>query len=200
MALDTSQEITGWLLAWRQGDQAALENLAAAVDPELRRIAGWHLQRAHPDSSLTTTALVDEAYVHLINAKEVNWQDRAHFFALCARIMRGILVDHARARLSPRRGGGIPHLPLNEAAAVSPEPRADLVAIDEALTELTRMDPRKGRVVELRFFGGMTVEETAEVLGVSPITVMRDWRLAKMWLIRSLGRGGEHAAGTVAAG
>ncbi len=186
MAPETSQDITGWLRAWRQGDQAALDRLAVAVDRELRRMARRQLQRADPDESLTVTALVDEAYIHLINLKRVDWRDRAHFFALCARIMRGILVDHARTHQAAKRGAGARHLPFDEAVAVAPGLRPDLVAIDDALTELTRMDPRKGRVVELRFFGGLSVEETAEVLGVSPVTVMRDWQLAKMWLIKTM--------------
>jgi RNA polymerase sigma factor (TIGR02999 family) len=149
---------------------------------------------------LTTTGLVQEAYLRLIDVEQVGWQDRAHFFALCAQIMRGILVDHARAHYAAKRGGGAVHVPLEEALVVSRERTSDLLAIDEALSGLAKMDPRKGRVVELRFFGGLTVEETAAVLGVSTETVQRDWRVARMWLVRELGRGGPDEPGAMARG
>jgi RNA polymerase sigma factor (TIGR02999 family) len=151
-----------------------------------------------PELTLTTTALVDEAYTRLIDIKQTSWQDRARFFALCARIMRGILVDHARAHASAKRGGGAPHVPIDEALSVARERSSELVAVDEALTALTKVDPRKGRVVELRFFGGLSVEETAEALSVSTETVQRDWRLARMWLWRELKGEGPHDPGAMA--
>lgn len=186
MASETTRDITGLLRAWRRGDEGALERLIPPVEKELRRMARRHLASMRLEGSLTTTDLVDEAYVRLIDIGQVDWHDRAHFFALCARIMRGILVDHARARRSAKRGGGAPHVALEDALAVTVARRKDLVAIDDALTALAEVDPRKGRVVELRYFGGMTVKETAEVLSVSPETVARDWRLAKLWLLREL--------------
>ena len=192
-------DITGLLQDWRQGDQGALEQLVPLVEPDLRRIAKQRLGRAgSPDSTLTTTALVQEAYVRLLGGRKVDWQGRAHFFALCAEIMRGILVDHARARQAAKRGGGAPHVPLEEAMVVSEERISSLVAIDDALLDLAKIDPRKGRVIELRFFGGLTVEETAEVLKISPDSVTRDWRLARMWLMRQMDRAASHDAGGMA--
>jgi RNA polymerase sigma factor (TIGR02999 family) len=160
--------------------------LIRLVDPELRRLARLRLEPDRGDPILQTTALVNEAYLRLIQGAQVSWRDRAHFFAVCAKIMRHILVDHARARRTAKRGGGSPVIPLDEALVGAPEPAADLVAIDEALQALAKVDGRKGRVVELRFFGGLSLEETAEVLKVSPETVRRDWRLAKVWLLREL--------------
>ena len=186
--MDSPLDITGLLRAWSEGDQAALETLIPLVDGELRRIARRYLER-EPPATLETTSLVDEAYAKLIDARQVEWRDRAHFFAVCAKIMRRILVDHARARRSAKRGGGLRPIPLDEGLAVSQEKSADLVAIDEALDALSQFDARKGRVVELRFFGGLSVKETAAVLGISPETVMRDWRLAKVWLYRELKAG-----------
>jgi len=155
----------------------------------LRRIAKQRLARAgRGDASVTATSLVQEAYIRLLGGQNVGWNGRAHFFALCAEIIRGILVDHARARHAAKRGGGAPHLPLEEALVVSDERAPELVAIDDALRELARIDPRKGRVVELRFFGGLTVEEAADVLKISPDSVARDWRLARMWLMRQMDR------------
>jgi len=183
---ESPEDITGLLRAWSKGDSKALEFLIPLVDGELRRIARRRLREMRPDLTLTTTALVDEAYTRLIDIKQTSWQDRARFFALCARIMRGILVDHARAHASAKRGGGAPHVPIDEALSVARERSSELVAVDEALTALTKVDPRKGRVVELRFFGGLSVEETAEALSVSTETVQRDWRLARMWLWREL--------------
>ena len=182
-------DFTGLLLDWRQGERGALDQLVPLIEPDLRRIAKQRLGRiGSPDSTLTTTSLVQEAYVRLLGGGKVDWQGRAHFFALCAEIMRGILVDHARARQAAKRGGGAPHVPLEDAMAVSEERLSNLVAIDDALRELTKIDPRKGRVIELRFFGGLTVEETAEVLNISPDSVTRDWRLARMWLMRQMDR------------
>ena len=182
-------DVTGLLRAWSGGDQAALERLIPLINGELRRIAKRYLQKERPDPSLQTTALVNEAYLRLIDAKRVDWHDRAHFFAVCAQIIRRILVDHARARHTAKRGAGLPPLSLDEALAVSAERTSDLVAIDDALDALSKVDPRKGRVVELRFFGGLSVEDTAHVLGISPESVMRDWRLAKVWLMRELSPG-----------
>jgi len=194
-----SQEITGLLRAWSEGDQAALERLIPMINGEVRRIAKRFLEKERPDPTLQTTALVNEAYLRLIDAKHARWQDRAHFFAACAQIMRRILVDHARTRRAAKRGGGVEAVPLNE-ELVSPERNSDLVAIDEALQALGKMDPRKGRVVELRFFGGLSVEETAEVLKVSSQTVLRDWRLAKAWLLRELGGDKSYDASSMATG
>lgn len=188
------------LQAWCRGDEKALERLVPLVDGELRRITRRQRGKLRRDATLTTTALVNEAYVRLIEVRQTSWQHRAHFFALCARVMRGILVDHARAHGSAKRGGGALHVPLDEALVVSRERSSDLVAIDDALNELAKMDPRKGRVVELRFFGGLTVEETAEVLSVSAETVLRDWRLARMWLVRELSRGAPNGSGAMARG
>lgn len=200
MSQETPQGITVLLQAWSQGDEKALERLVPLVDGELRRTARRHLRKLRRDAILTTTALVNEAYTRLIDISQTRWQDRAHFFALCARIMRGILVDHARAHGSAKRGGGALHVPLDEALVVSRERSSDLVAIDDALSALTKVDPRKGQVVELRFFGGLSVEETAEVLAVSPETVLRDWRLARMWLMRELNRGAPNGSGAMATG
>ena len=183
-----SFEITALLRAWSRGDEGALESLIPLVDRELRAIAKRRLDAKRRDPILdTTTALVNEAYLRLIDWKQSGWQDRAHFFAVCAKIMRRILVDRARALRTAKRGSGAAALSLNEGLAVAPKRASDLVAIDEALEALAKIDGRKGRVVELRFFGGLSIEETAVVLEVSPETVRRDWRLAKAWLRRELG-------------
>ena len=186
MHATASCEITALLRAWSRGDEGALGSLIPLVDRELRSIAKHRLEAKRSDPILDTTALVNEAYVRLIDRKQSSWQDRAHFFAVCAKIMRRILVDHARARHTAKRGGGAPQISLNEVLAVAPEKASDLLAIDEALEALARIDGRKERVVELRFFGGLTIEETADVLMISPETVRRDWRLAKAWLLREL--------------
>ena len=185
-----AQNLTAILVAWSKGDEAALESLVPLVDQELRRIARHYLEGQGTGHTLETTALVNEAYLRLIDTKQVDWQNRAHFFAVCARIMRRILVDHARARQTAKRGAGQRSVSLEEALVVSPERTSDLVAIDDALSELSKMDPRRGQVVELRFFGGLTVEETAAALAISPATVMRDWTVARLWLMRELTRGG----------
>lgn len=189
MESEIPDETTRLLRTWGEGDESVLDQLVPRVERELRRIARRYIKKMPPDPTLTTTALVQEAYVRLIDHRHVQWRDRAHFFALCARIMRGILVDHARAHRAMKRGQGAPPVPLDDALAVTLEPRPDLLAIDEALDSLSQIDPRRGRVVELRFFGGLTVEETAEVVGVSPDTVKRDWKVAKLWLMRELDRG-----------
>lgn len=188
MNAKASVEITALLRAWSRGDEGALENLIPLVDRELRTIAKRRLEAKRSDPILdTTTALVNEAYLRLIDWKQSSWKDRAHFFAVCAKIMRRILVDRARARQTDKRGGGAAQISLNEALVVTPGRASDLVAIDEALEALAKIDERKGRVVELRFFGGLSIDETAVVLQVSPETVRRDWRLAKAWLRRELG-------------
>jgi RNA polymerase sigma-70 factor, ECF subfamily len=179
-------DVTGLLLAWREGDDAALERLIPLVYRELRTLAHARMRREHPGLTLQTTALVHEAYVRLVEARHVSWQNRSHFYALCAQAMRRIVVDAARARLSIKRGGGAEHVPLDEARVASPGRDDDVLALDEALTDLAKADPRKSRVVELRYFGGLSVEETAEVLRLSPQTVMRDWKMARLWLVKAL--------------
>ena len=159
------------------------------VHTELRRLAHRQMRRERHGHTLQTTGLVNEAYLRLVDLTRVRWQDRAHFFAMSARLMRRILVDYARARKQLKRGGGLEHVTLHEAAAVVRERGHDLIALDDALEALSQMDARKGQVVELRFFGGLTVEETAEALHVSPETILRDWKFARVWLLRELGRG-----------
>jgi RNA polymerase sigma-70 factor (ECF subfamily) len=179
-------EITALLEAWGGGDKSALDRLMPLVYEELRRLAHRYMSHERPGHTLQTTALVNEAYMRLVNWKDVRWENRAHFFAASAQMMRRILVDFARNRQYLKRGAGAIQVSLGEAAAFTECPSADLVALDEALTQLTEMDPRKGQVVEMRFFGGLSVKEVAEVLKVSDETVMRDWRLAKVWLLREL--------------
>jgi len=177
---------TELLLAWGRGETRAFERLVPLVHDELRRIARRYMAREHPGHTLQTTALINEAYLRLIQVRQVHWQNRAHFFALSARMMRRILVEFARARRNDKRGGGIRKVTLDEALIVPVEPGQDLVALDDALTELALVHPRKSQVVELRFFGGLSLEETAEALHVSVDTVKRDWRFAKLWLVREL--------------
>jgi RNA polymerase sigma factor (TIGR02999 family) len=179
----STHEITELLRARSGGDQEALEKLTPLVYAELRRAAHRYMARERPDDTLQTSALVNEIYMRLVDAQQVNWQDRAHFFGVCARLMRRVLTDFARSRGYLKRGGRSLHVALDESLVVSPEPRADLVALDEALNAFAAIDPRKSQVVELRFFGGLSVEETAEVLKVSPDTVKRDWKLARVWLL-----------------
>jgi RNA polymerase sigma-70 factor (ECF subfamily) len=179
-------EITQLLQAWRQGDERALDKLTPQVYRELHRAAQRCMSRERDDHTLQTTALINELYLRLSDLKPVDWQNRAHFFALCARQMRRILTDQARARQSHKRGDGAKAISLEDALVVSPEPTADLVAVDDALNQLAKVDDRKCQVVVMRFFGGLSVEETAEVLKISPETVARDWRLAKAWLMREL--------------
>ncbi len=181
-------EITGLLKAWAGGDPHALDRLTPLVYSELRRMARRYMAKERPENSLQATALVNEAFLRLVEAENVGWQDRAHFFAVSAQMMRRILVDAARARGSEKRGGGIMRVDLNESIDAMPNRGSELVALDEALTALTEIDPRKAKVVELRFFGGLSVEETAEVLKISSQSVMRDWRLARAWLLRELRR------------
>jgi len=174
------------LLQWGQGDESALERLIPLVHRELHQIARRHLSHERQGHSLQATALVNEAYLRLVGAQDVAWHDRAHFLAVAARIMRRIVVDHARSRRCEKRGGHAATVTFDEALVVTNEPGQDFVALDDALEALARFDERKGRVIELRFFGGLSVEETASVLKVSPDTVMRDWRLAKAWLQREM--------------
>jgi RNA polymerase sigma-70 factor (ECF subfamily) len=173
-------------LKWGQGDEEALERLIPLVYDELHRIARKHMGHEAVGHSLQATALVNEAYLRLVDAQDVRWQDRTHFLAVSARIMRHILVDHARARRYQKRGGEVDKVTFDEALVVTNEPTQDFVALDDALEALATFDERKSRVIELRFFGGLTVDETASVLNVSPDTVIRDWRLAKVWLQREI--------------
>jgi RNA polymerase sigma factor (TIGR02999 family) len=177
--------VTGLLQAWSEGDRAALDRLMPIVYGELRHLARRYMNRERVDHTLQTAELVNEAYLRLVDYKRMRWQDRAHFFAVSAQVMRRILVDHAR-RQNLKRGGAVQHVALDSATAIETGLDTDLVALDEALAELERMDPRKAHVVELRFFGGLSVEETAEVLKVSAITVMRDWSSEKAWLYREM--------------
>jgi RNA polymerase sigma factor (TIGR02999 family) len=186
MAIDTSTEITDLLLAWNDGEQAALEKLAPLVEVELRRLARSYMRRERAGHTLQTTALINEAYIRLINARRVSWQNRAHFYGIAARVMRRILVDFAREKSYQKRGGGTFQITLNETLTAAPTDDPDLLALDEALNELARVDQRKAQVVEMRFFGGLTEKETAVALSVSPETARRDWRLAKSWLLRRL--------------
>jgi RNA polymerase sigma factor (TIGR02999 family) len=182
----TSKAVTRLLRAWGDGDEAALEQLLPLVEAELRRLARAYMARERRGHTLQTTALVNEAFMRLVDARGVRWQDRAHFLGISARLMRRVLVDHARTRGYRKRGGGAHRTTLDDALAVTPAPSVDLVALDQALEKLAAVDPRKSRVVELRFFGGLSVEETAEVLHLSTDTIKRDWRLAKLWLLREL--------------
>ena len=194
MAATSPQEVTGLLLAWSEGEQTAFEKLVPLVYAELRRVAHRYMGRERPGHSLQTTALVNEAYLRLIDARRVRWQNRAHFFAVSAQLMRRILVDFARSRQYLKRGGAAQKVSFDEALVISKEQGQDLVALDDALKALAAIDGRKSQVVELRFFGGLSIAETAEVLKVSPDTVLRDWRLAKVWLTRETRKSGRHDA------
>jgi RNA polymerase sigma factor (TIGR02999 family) len=189
-------EISTLLRAWSDGDQSALEGLTPIVYDELRRLAHRYMRHERPGHSLQTTALVNEAYMRLVDYKRMQWQNRAHFFAVSAQLMRRILVDHAR-RHNAKRGGKAEHVSLEEAALVGGDRTADLVALDDAMNALGRLDPRKVQVVEMRFFGGLSMEETAEVLKVSLVTVRRDWSTAKLWLYRELAVGTGDEFGTL---
>jgi RNA polymerase sigma-70 factor (ECF subfamily) len=178
-------EVSTLLRAWSDGDQSALDRLTPIVYDGLRRLARRYMRRERPGHSLQTTALVNEAYMRLVDYERMQWQDRAHFFAVAAQVMRRILVEHAR-RHNLKRGGGLQHVSLEEAAVVGGDRPADLVALDDAMNALARIDARKAQVVEMRFFGGLSVGETAEVLKVSSVTVKRDWSTAKLWLYREL--------------
>ena len=188
-AIPPSIEVTQLLKAWGHGDEGALGRLIPLVQQELHRLAHCYMSREKPDHTLQTTALVNEVYLRLVDIAQVSWQDRAHFFAIAARMMRRILTDFARSRNYQKRGGAVLHVSFDEALAVGKERAAEIMAIDEALIALAAVDARKSQVVELRFFGGLSVDETAEVLKVSPETVKRDWRFARSWLHRALGGG-----------
>jgi RNA polymerase sigma factor (TIGR02999 family) len=183
---DLVEDITELLVAWRHGDEAALQQLIPLVHRELHQIARRCLKGERPGHTLQPTALVNEAYLRLVDVRRVNWKNRTHFLAMSARLMRRVLVDFARSRQYQKRGGGVMKVSLDEAHGVSTERGQDLVALDEALTTLSAVDERKARVIEMRFFGGLTVEETAAVLNVSRETVLRDWRLARAWLMQEL--------------
>jgi RNA polymerase sigma factor (TIGR02999 family) len=186
--LSTDHQVTSLLLAWGQGDARALDRLTPIVYGELRKIARKYMAQERRDHTLQPTALINEAYVRLVHTHQPSWQNRAHFFALSAQIMRRILVDFARARRYQKRGGGAQAVTLDEVPLPS-TPGRDLVALDDALAALATIDARKSRIVEMRFFGGLSVEETAQVLQVSPKTVMREWQTAKVWLLKELTSG-----------
>lgn len=186
------KEITQLLLAWRNGDDAALERLIPLVYDELYRVARRYMNREQSDHTLQATALVNEVYLRLIDAQNVEWQNRVHFFGISARLMRQILVDFARQRQQQKRGGEIQQVSLDEALTVSNQPNSDLVALDDALNELAKLNQRQCQVVEMRFFGGLSEEEIAEVLQISPRTVRNDWSFAKVWLLRQLNRRESH--------
>ena len=185
----TQKSITQLLVAWSEGDRGALDELVPLVHAELRRIARNYMRGERKGHTLQTTALINEAYLRLVDQKQVRWQNRAHFLAIASEMMRRILVDYARRRQFQKRGGGAIQVTLSDAAEVVNERSPDLVALDEALTSLAEIDPRRSRVVELRFFGGLSIEETAEVLKVSTTTVERDWTIAKAWLHKTVMNG-----------
>jgi RNA polymerase sigma-70 factor (ECF subfamily) len=195
----STSDVTGWLVAWRSGDQTALDKLVPVIYRELHRIARHHMRRerglANRGQTLQTTALVNEVYLRLVDASQIRWENRAHFLAIAANLMRRILVDAARSRGVAKRGGEQRKILLEEAAMLAKPGGADLVALDDALSELAKVDPRKAQVVELRFFGGLSVEESAHVLNVSAGTVLRDWRLSRSWLLRELSREDRKASG-----
>ena len=190
MSTPPTHEITQWLLGWSDGDPSALEKLTPLVYRELHRLAQAYMRGERPGHTLQTTALVNEAYVRLIDADRMGWQNRAHFYGVAAKLMRHILVDFARSRDQVKRGGGVEPLPLDEAWTITTDRTEELVNLDDALTALEKLDSRQSRIVELRFFGGLTEPEIAEVLKVSPRTVNSDWSLARAWLLRELGQSG----------
>ena len=183
-----SHQVTELLIDWSNGDQSAFDKLMPLIDEELRRLAHRYMSRERAGHTLQTTALVNEAFLRLVNRKNLRWQNRAHFFGLAAQVMRTILVDHARSHASAKRGGGTRNLELDEALVVSQQKASEVIALDEALKQLALIDPRQSRIVELRFFGGLTVEEAAEVLHVSPVTIKREWSTAKAWLYHELAK------------
>lgn len=185
-SVSPSSDVTQLLVNWNQGDPKALEALTPLVYDELRKLARRYLRRERPDHTLQSTALVHEAYLRMVDQRQVRWQNRAHFFGVAAQIIRRILVDHARAHNADKRGADAVKLPLDEAMAIPEARQIDLVALDDSLNSLASFDLQQGRIVELRFFGGLSIEETAEVLGVSPATVKRDWAMAKAWLYRDM--------------
>ena len=194
MAQPKTHEVTTLLQAWGRGEDAALDEIIPIVCRELRRIAHRYMAGERPDHTLQTTALVNEAYLKLVDSRRVNWRNRAHFFAISAQLMRRILVDYARARGYRKRGSGARDITLHDELAGANARARNVLELDDALKALAELDPRKSKVVELRFFGGLSLEETAEVLKVCPDTVLRDWRMAKAWLGRELGAEKDHAA------
>ena len=198
MTVPSTHDVTLMLQAWTAGDGSALEKLTPLVEAELRRLAHYYLSRERSDHTLQTTALINEAWLRLIDWKQVSSRNRAHFFGVSARLMRYILVDFARTRKQQKRGGRAQHVSLDEAAAASVDRSEDLVALDDALQALARYDPRKCQIVELRFFGGLSINETAEAMRLSPITVIREWNKAKAWLYQELNPEPDDGARTVA--
>jgi RNA polymerase sigma factor (TIGR02999 family) len=190
MTTASPQEITQLLSEWSRGDKAALDKLTPLVYAELRQIARRQMSKERPSHTLQATALVNEAYLKLAGQAGLEWQSRAHFFAVCAQVMRHILIDHARSHARDKRGGGAIQISLDEAAGSVEAQAANFVALDDALCALENLDPQKGRIIELRYFGGLSVEEVAEILKISPATVGREWRRAKAWLYRALAEGG----------
>lgn len=198
MLTSSPEEVAQLLGAWENGDQPALDQLMSLVYDELRQIAHRYLRRERADHTLQTTALVNEAYLKLVGEKNPNWQNRAHFFAAAANVMRHILVDYARTRKRARRGGGAQQVPLDDALIVSTERATELLVLDDALKSLEKFDARKSRIAELRYFGGLSVGETAEVLHVSSTTILREWRLTKAWLHHEMSKGSNNEPGTMA--
>jgi RNA polymerase sigma factor (TIGR02999 family) len=190
IVMSSDDDITALLVDWGNGDQSALDQLLPLVERELHRLAHSYMRRENPDHTLQTTALINETYLRLIDQRKVQWQNRAHFFGIAAQIMRRILLNYARDQNRQKRGGRAIHVSLSEAMIMPAEKDRELIALNDALTRLEELDPRKSRVVELRYFGGLSVEEAAEVLKIAPITVMRDWQFAKAWLARELQNGG----------
>jgi RNA polymerase sigma factor (TIGR02999 family) len=194
MSSPPSREVTRLLQAWGGGDEDALQKLIPLVYEQLRAAAKLYMAKERQGHTLQTTALIHETYLRLVDVRKVKWQNRAHFMAICAQLMRRILIDFARSRGYKKRGGALPHVDFEEALTVSSQSDANLVALDDALNQLALLDVRKSRIVELRFFGGLGVKETAEVMKVSADTVTRDWKVAKVWLLRELRRGSSHGA------
>jgi RNA polymerase sigma factor (TIGR02999 family) len=189
MKTPAPDEVSQLLLDWSDGDQKALDKLIPVVYQELHRLAHHYMRQERPGQTFQTTALVDEAYLRLVNYKRMRWQNRAHFFAIAAQVMRRILVEHARSRDAAKRGAGAQKISLDQTAVVSEGRSAEVIAVNDALIDLEAWDARKGKIVELRFFGGLNIEETAEVMKISPTTVQREWRAAKAWLHRTLSEG-----------
>jgi RNA polymerase sigma-70 factor (ECF subfamily) len=181
-------EVTQLLIDWSNGDQAALDELIPLVHAELRRLARHYMAQENSAHTLQTSALINEAYIRLIDQQHMPWQNRAHFFGVAAQVMRHILIDHARKHCYAKRGGGARKVPLEEAMIVNDQRAEELVALDDALKDLAALDPRKSRIIELRFFGGLSIEETAEIMKISPVTVTREWRAARAWLRREMSR------------
>lgn len=188
MEKTATSEVTELLIGWSNGDESALDRLMPVVDAELHRIAHYHMNREHPGHTLQTSALVNEAYLKLIKQRDMRWQNRAHFFAIASKLMRRILLDYAKAQHRAKRGGDAQQVSLSEVLINSNKPSAELIALDDALNKLAEFDKQKSNIVEMRYFGGLTMEEIAEVLGISCVSVRRHWSMAKAWLRREVGR------------